>query len=110
MRYRLLNEPEPESVRHDTLAGGPDNQQALVTLGSALSDRLKGYAGDASREIPARLRDPYRRAYYSGILERGRRSFRKVVLAPASPTSSPPWLTTNARKLTSVRQAMTTLP
>jgi len=72
VRYRLLNEPgEAESVCHDVLRTDPDNQQALVTLLLALSDRFeKGYAVGVSQagEILARLRDPYERAYYAGIL------------------------------------------
>ena len=44
--YRLLNEPaEAESICLDVLEIDPDNQQALVTLLLALTDRLtKGYA------------------------------------------------------------------
>nr|MDQ3624965.1 hypothetical protein [Verrucomicrobiota bacterium] len=69
---RLLNEPgEAESVCLDILRTEPDNQQALVTLLLALSDRFgKSYAVGVlqTREVLARLRDPYERAYYSGIL------------------------------------------
>jgi len=72
MRYRLLNEPgESESVCHDILRIDPENQEALVTLLLALSDRFgKGYAVGVmeTREVLARLRDPYERAYYRGIL------------------------------------------
>ena len=71
-RYRLLNEPgEAESVCHDVLRTDPDNQEALVTLLLALSDRFgKGYAVGMleAGEVLARLRDPYERAYYQGIL------------------------------------------
>ena len=76
MRYRLLNEPgEAESVCHDILRTDPENQQALVTLLLALSDRFgKGYAVGVlhAGEVIARLRDPYERAYYSGILSERR--------------------------------------
>ena len=72
MRYRLLNEPgEAESVCHDILRADPDNQEALVTLLLALTDRFgKGYAVGVmeAREVLARLHDPYERAYYHGIL------------------------------------------
>lgn len=72
MRYRLLNEPgESESVCHDILRTDPDNQQALVTLLLALSDRFgKGYAVGVleADQVVVRLRDPYERAYYHGIL------------------------------------------
>src|SRR5262245_50846944 len=72
MRYRLLNEPgEAESISHDILRTEPDNQQALVTLLLALTDRFtKGYAVGLTqaREILPQLRDPYERAYYAGII------------------------------------------
>ena len=46
LRYRLLNEPaEAESICHDVLHVDPENQQALVLLLLALTDRFdKGYA------------------------------------------------------------------
>ena len=49
-RYRLLNEPgEAESICLDVLKTDPDNQQALIILLLAVSDRFgKGYGvGDA---------------------------------------------------------------
>jgi tetratricopeptide (TPR) repeat protein len=71
MRYRLLNEPgEAESICHDVLAADPDNQEALVLLLLALTDRFgKTYQVGLTeaQEILPRLRDPYERAYYSGI-------------------------------------------
>ncbi len=72
LRYRLLNEPgEAESICLDVLAVDPENQQALVTLLLAITDRFeKGYAIGVTeaQEIIPRLRDPYERAYYSGII------------------------------------------
>ena len=72
MRYRLLNEPgEAESVCHDILRADPDNQEALVTLLLAMTDRFgKGYSIGVmeAREVLARLQDPYEREYYHGIL------------------------------------------
>jgi len=72
MRYRLLNEPaEAESISQDVLRADPDNQQALVILLLALSDRFsKAYAVGVTQaqEILPRLRDPYERAYYAGII------------------------------------------
>src|SRR6266700_3404280 len=64
MRYRLLNEPaEAESICLDVLRTQPENQQALVILVLALTDRFsKGYAvGDAQAQ-----------AYYSGIISERR--------------------------------------
>src|SRR5215475_9266208 len=72
MRYRLLNEPgEAESISQDVLRTDPDNQQALVILLLALSDRFtKDYAVSVTQaqEILPQLRDPYARAYYAGII------------------------------------------
>src|SRR2546422_6629790 len=72
MRYRLLNEPaEAESICLDVLGADPDNQQALVVLVLALTDRFSTrYAvGDSqAQEMMARLRNEYERAYYSGII------------------------------------------
>ena len=70
--YRLLNEPaEAESICLDVLQIDPDNQQALVSLLLALSDRLThGYAigGTKAREVVNKLTDDYQRAYYAGIV------------------------------------------
>jgi len=71
MRYRMLNEPgAAESICHDILRTEPEHQPALVTLLLAMTDRFgKGYSVGATeaREVLARLRDPYERAYYQGI-------------------------------------------
>ena len=72
LRYRLLNDPaEAESICHDVLSIDPENQEALVTLLLALTDRFdKGYAVGVTQaqEVLSRLRDPYERAYYAGII------------------------------------------
>jgi hypothetical protein len=72
VRYRLLNEPgEAESICHDVLRIDPQNQQALVILLLALSDRFgRGYAVGVTQaqEVLRQIRDPYEAAYYSGIL------------------------------------------
>jgi hypothetical protein len=71
-RYRLLNEPaEAESICHDVLEIDPDNQDALVTLLLALTDRFgKGYAVGLTqaKEILPRLAGHYERAYFAGII------------------------------------------
>src|SRR2546422_1174900 len=76
MRYRLLNEPgEAESICLDVLRIDPENQQALVSLLLAITDRFgKGYAVGASQEqeVLARIKDPYERAYYAGIISERR--------------------------------------
>src|SRR5262249_815538 len=72
MRYRLLNEPgAAESICLDILRIDSDNQETLVTLVLAMSDRFaKGYAvGDTEiQEVLSRIRGDYERAYYSGIV------------------------------------------
>lgn len=71
-RYRLLNEPaEAESICLDVLEAEPNNEQALITLLLALTDRFgKGYGvGDTqAKEILGKIEGEYERAYYSGIL------------------------------------------
>src|SRR5215471_2387204 len=72
MRYRLLNEPgEAESICLDVLRTDPDNQEALVILLLALTDRFgKGYTISTTQvqEVLARLTSEYERAYYAGIV------------------------------------------
>jgi len=87
-RYRLLNEPgEAESICLDVLRTDPENQQALITLLLAVSDRFgKGYGvGDTqSKELLARVQSEYERFYYAGILAERR---AKVRLAQGTPGS-----------------------
>lgn len=72
LRYRLLNQPaQAESICYDVLDIDPENQQALVLLVLALTDRFaEGYAAGVkqAQEALSRLRDPYERAYYAGII------------------------------------------
>lgn len=86
MRYRLLNEPAAaESICLDVLQVEPDNQQALVTLLLAMTDRVaEGYSvGDTQiQEVLARLGDEYERIYYTGIVWERR---AKARLAKGSP-------------------------
>jgi len=71
-RYRLLNEPgEAESICLDVLRTDPENQQALVILLLALTDRFdKGYgvSDTQAQDLLPRLRGEYERAYYAGII------------------------------------------
>lgn len=70
--YRLLNEPgAAESICLDVLAADPDNQDALIDLVLAMSDRFgKDYAvGDSHiNDFLARIQGEYERSYYSGIV------------------------------------------
>jgi hypothetical protein len=72
LRYRLLNQPAvAESICHDVLKIDPENQQALVVLLLALTDRFgKGYTVGIlqAEEVVSRLRDAYERAYYAGVI------------------------------------------
>jgi tetratricopeptide (TPR) repeat protein len=72
LRYRLLNEPaEAESICHDVLEIDPENQEAMVTLLLAITDRFgNGYGVGVveAQEVLGRLREEYDRAYYAGII------------------------------------------
>ncbi len=72
LRYRLLNEPgTAESICHDVLQIEPENQQGLVTLLLAITDRFgKGYSVGITQaqEVLSQLHDPYERTYYAGII------------------------------------------
>lgn len=87
--YRLLNEPaQAESICHDVLLIDPDNQQALVILVLALTDRFgKGYAVGVTQaqEVLPKLHGEYERAYYAGIISERR---AKAQLQPANPGSA----------------------
>src|SRR5262245_12926132 len=80
MRYRLLNEPgEAESICHDVLRIDAENQQALVILLLALTDRFgKGYSVGVmkAQEILPRIASQYDRAYYAGIICERRAKFQ----------------------------------
>ncbi len=70
--YRNLNEPfEAESICLDVLEVEPENQQALVTLLLALTDKFKHQLNPAfaqAQEVIERLNDRYCKAYYAGII------------------------------------------
>ena len=71
-RYRLLNEPrEAESICLDVLRVDPANQQALVTLLLATTDRFGttlGAAVDHARQLLPQIQSEYERAYYEGVI------------------------------------------
>lgn len=88
-RYRLLNEPaEAESICLDVLEIDPANQDALITLLLAITDRFsKGYgvSDTQAQELVGRLKGEYERAYYRGILAERR---AKAQLARGTPGSA----------------------
>lgn len=69
--YRLLNEPgAAESICLDVLKVDPKNQEALVTLVLAMSDRFaRDYVIGDSRiqDYLSQIDDEYERVYYTGI-------------------------------------------
>ena len=71
MRYRLLNEPaEAESICLDVLETDPENQEAIIILLLALTDRFtKGYGVSDTqiKQLLGGIHNEYERAYYSGI-------------------------------------------
>jgi len=69
-RYRLLNESWlAESICLDILRVEPDNQAALVALLLSRTDQFpQGVAPSSAREVVRQLRDPYDRAYFSGLI------------------------------------------
>jgi hypothetical protein len=75
-RYRLLNEPaEAESICLDVLKADPENQEAIVTLLLALTDRFeKGYgvSDTQAKELLSRIKSDYERNYYAGIFNERR--------------------------------------
>lgn len=87
--YRLLNEPgAAESICLDVLEIDPENQQALITLLTALTDRFnKGYAVGATkaRDVLPRLKDNYQRVYYAGLISERQ---AKARLSQGGPGSS----------------------
>lgn len=69
--YRLLNEPgAAESICLDILAIEPENQEAIVAIVLAMSDRFsRDFAIGDSRiqDYLSQITDEYERAYYTGI-------------------------------------------
>jgi hypothetical protein len=69
--YRLLNEPgAAESICMDVLAVDPANQEALINIVLAMTDRFgKDYAIGDSRvqDYLSGIVDEYERFYYTGI-------------------------------------------
>src|SRR5438045_9070324 len=70
-RYRLLNEPaEAESICLDVLAAEPENQEALIILLLAVTDRFSksyGVSDTQAKEILRRITGEYEQVYYYGI-------------------------------------------
>ena len=86
MRYRLLNEPgEAESICLDILKAEAENQEAIVILLLALTDRFtKGYgvSDTQARELLGKIKSDYERTYYSGILAERRAKLKLTQNTP----------------------------
>ena len=86
VRYRLLNEPgEAESICLDVLKADPQNQDAIITLLLAVTDRFnKGYgvSDTQAKQLLAQIKGEYDRAYYTGIVAERR---AKTKLAQNTP-------------------------
>lgn len=86
VRYRLLNEPaEAESICLDVLKADPENQEAIITLLLAVTDRFgKGYgvSDTQAKELLSRIKGEYDRTYYTGIFAERR---AKAKLAQHTP-------------------------
>jgi tetratricopeptide (TPR) repeat protein len=71
--YRYLHEPEEaESICRDILAIDHEHQLAQRMLGLAITDQFTGAVNDRYAEVQnvfERLRDPYERLYYTGLLQ-----------------------------------------
>ena len=71
-RYRILNDPTAaESICLDVLAVEPGNVEALVMHVLSITDQFgHGRAEDLKRaeQAAARIEDPYRNAYYRGVI------------------------------------------
>ena len=71
-RYRLLNDSiAAESICLDVLAIAPTNVEAITLHVLAITDQLPGgHAAERQRaeEAAAGLTDPYRHAYYRGVI------------------------------------------
>ncbi len=95
-RYRLLGEPDDaESICLDILAVDPDNQQALITMILALSDKFS--MGDlrpsyeTARELVDKLDTPRGKTYYLGILYERRAKHYLKKGGPGSEEASYGW-------------------
>lgn len=95
-RYRLLNEPDDaESICLDILAIQPDQQDALITLLLALTDKLRtsgvNPAFDQALEIIPKLDSSYSKSYYRGVIFERRAKYHLKQGGPGSGTAAYPW-------------------
>lgn len=94
-RYRLLNEPfEAASICQDVLMADPENQQALIMVLLAHTDKFKKSLFPAfkeAEEITGRLSDEHCRAYYLGIVYERRAKIHMEKGGPGSGELAHDW-------------------
>ena len=95
-RYRLLNEPAAaESICLDVLEVDPENQQAAIMLLLSITDRLGEDLSEGvsrARAVLPRLKDEYKRLYYSGIICERRATAQLRRGAPGAAEIAYDWL------------------
>ena len=95
-RYRLLSEPdEAESICLDILATDPGNQDALITLILALTDKF-GQTGvnpsfNQAVELVPKLDNSYCKSYYMGLIYERRAKFHLKQGGPGAAPSAHDW-------------------
>ena len=96
-RYRLLNEPyEAESICLDILDVDPDNQEALIMLLLAHTDKFKMQiipAFGKAKALLERLSGEHCRYYYRGIIYERRAKARLDQGGPSSGEMAYEWYT-----------------
>jgi hypothetical protein len=94
--YRLLNEPgAAESICLDVLEIDPENQNALVTLLMAITDRFNksyGVGATQAKELLPRVKDEYQRTYCAGIICERQAKARLQQGGPGSSHDAYEWL------------------
>ena len=95
-QYRLLNEPgTAESICRDILLVDPLHKDGIVLLVLTLTDMFtRGMAGrfEEAHQLAQSLRDPYERAYFTGIVYERRAKAHLRANAPQSGVIAYDWL------------------
>jgi hypothetical protein len=96
-RYRMLNDPdEAESICLDILAVEPDNQDALITMLLALTDKFSHDLTPSyqkAMDIINRLSNEYCTSYYHGIIFERRAKVHLKQGRPGSGQMAHHWFT-----------------
>lgn len=95
-RYRQLNEPdEAESICLDILESQPDNQEALITLLLALTDKFPqsgiNPAFEQAQNIVDKLDSSYSKSYYNGVIFERRAKYHLKQGGPGGPVAAYDW-------------------